>query len=70
LTVRTLHRDRDHRLPPRANVVYDEYTGKLPICNITECVTGDGYRHSFVPPNSALRLLFFRPGRPVQQFSL
>ena len=35
LTVRTLHRDRDHRLPPRANVVYGEYTGKLPICNIT-----------------------------------
>ena len=35
LPVRTLPRDRDPRLPPRANVVSGEYTGKLPICNIT-----------------------------------
>jgi hypothetical protein len=35
LTVGTLHRDRNQRLPPRADVVYGEHTGKLPICNIT-----------------------------------
>jgi hypothetical protein len=39
LTVRTLHRDRDHRLPPRTICMQRRHTGKLLICNITRAIT-------------------------------
>jgi hypothetical protein len=35
VTVWTLHRDRDHRLPPRTILMQGHHTGKLLIWNMT-----------------------------------
>src|SRR4029453_14051795 len=39
LTIRTLHRNRDHRLPPRTILMQGHRTGKLLICNTTGCLS-------------------------------